>query len=436
MRTGLRAKIETGLNFMQVFKFGGASINSIERIENVASIVASEKSRPLLMVISAMGKTTNALEKVAEAFYGGRQDEALQLFEQVKNQHLNTAKYLLVKEHHPFTAAFNDICTEAEWLLHDRPVKGFDYYYDQIVCLGELFSTLLIAHCFREKGMATAWLDIRDVLKTDNNFRDAGIQWPATAKLANELIVPPLQNEGIVITQGFIGSTDENESTTLGREGSDYTAAILANLLKVEKVTIWKDVDAVLNADPRLFPGATPLPELTYDEVVEMAYYGAQVIHPKTMKPLYNAAIPLQVKSFIDPALPGTLISAKKAAKLPPILIRKNNQALLSFHTKDFSFVGEEPIGQWYAMLQRLHMRPNLIQNGAVQLMAVFDDHPEKIGQLAGLAEEVFDVTVRKGLSLFTIRHFDEASKSKYLGQFDPILVQQKPDTLQFLFAG
>ncbi|MCU0389291.1 MAG: aspartate kinase [Chitinophagaceae bacterium] len=420
---------------MEVFKFGGASINSIERIQNVVSIVKNHEKQPLLLVVSAMGKTTNALEKVAEAFFENKQGEALQLFEQIKTQHLNMAKYLLVKEFLSFSAAFGDICTEAEWLLHDRPVRGFDYYYDQIVCLGELFSTLLIAHTFRENGLPAEWLDVRDVLKTDNNFRDAGILWEETGSITESLLKPMLQNKKLVVTQGFIGCTDENESTTLGREGSDYSAAIFANLLRAEKVTIWKDVDAVLNADPKQFPEAVPMANLNYDEVVEMAYYGAQVIHPKTIKPLFNAGIPLQVKSFLDPNLKGTLIEGKKQGALPPILIRKSKQVLLTFHTKDFSFVGEKPVGQWYAILEKLHMRPNLTQNGAVRLMAVFDDHPEKIGQLAGEAESIFDVIVQKDLTLFTIRHYTQEAIQQYLGNKKPFLVQQTPETVQYLFA-
>jgi aspartate kinase len=193
-------------------------------------------------------------------------------------------------------------------------------------------------------------------------------------------------------------------------------------------------VDAVLNADPRLFPEATPLPHLSYDEVVEMAYYGAQIIHPKTMKPLYNAKIPLQVKSFLSPALPGTLINAKNPVSMPHVLIKKQKQVLMTFHTKDFSFVGEEPIGQWYTILEQLHMRPNLIQNGAVQLMAVFDEHPEKIGQLAAAAEEIFDVNVQPNLTLFTIRHYTQEAIDTYQGNRPTILVQQSPDTVQFLF--
>ena len=419
---------------MQVFKFGGASINSLERIKNVVDITTAEPERPILLVVSAMGKTTNALEKVAGAFYEGRNEDALLLFDQVKQQHLNSAKYLLVKEHHAFIAAFSAISTEAEWMLHDKAVQPYDYYYDQVVCLGELFSSILLTHVFREMGLNAGWIDIRDVLKTDDNFRDAAILWEQTALLTQSVLKPLLHQNNIVITQGFIGSTDENESTTLGREGSDYTAAIFASLLGAEKVTIWKDVDAVLNADPRLFPEAAPLPFLSYDEVVEMAYYGAQVIHPKTMKPLYNAKIPLQVKSFINPALPGTLINAKKPASIPPVLIKKDRQVLMTFHTKDFSFVGEKPIGQWYAILEQLHMRPNLIQNGAVQLMAVFDEHSEKIGQLAAAAEIIFDVTVQPNLTLFTIRHYTPEAIDMHKANRPTILVQQTPDTVQFLY--
>ena len=419
---------------MQVFKFGGASINSVERIKNVVDITMAEPERPVLLVVSAMGKTTNALEKVTGAFFEGRNEDALLLFEQIKQQHINIAKYLLVKEHHAFMAALSDISTEAEWMLHDKAVQPFDYYYDQVVCIGELFSTVLLTHVFREMGFPAQWIDIRDVLKTDNNFRDAGIVWEQTAQLTQSILKPMLYTGNIVITQGFIGCTDENESTTLGREGSDYTAAIFASLLGAEKVTIWKDVDAVLTGDPRLFPEAVPLPHLTYDEVVEMAYYGAQVIHPKTMKPLYNAKIPLQVKSFLNPNLPGTLIDHKKNGQLPPMLVKMEKQVLMTFHTKDFSFVGEEPIRQWYTLLQELHMRPNLIQNGAVQLMAVFDEHAEKTSMLAAAAEAIFDVTVQPNLTLFTIRHYTREAMEIHQGTRQTILLQQTPDTVQFLY--
>lgn len=418
---------------MQVFKFGGASINSIERIKKVIEISNNERVDPTLIVISAMGKTTNALEKVVSAFFDGRQDEALALFGQVKQQHLNVAKYLLVKQHHPFIAAFTEICTEAEWLLYDKPVQNFDYYYDQIVCLGELFSSTLLHHAFLEYGLKSIWIDVRDVLKTDDNFREAEINWGLTQQQTSHIIAPWLEERNLVITQGFIGSTDENESTTLGREGSDYTAAVFANLLGADKVTIWKDVDAVLNADPRLFPEAVPLAHLNYDEVVEMAFYGAQVIHPKTMKPLYNKNIPLQVKSFLNPVLPGTIINANKVKALPPVIISKANQVLMTFHSKDFSFTGEKLIGIWYELLAQLHLRPNLIQHGAVQFMAVFDENEDKIAQLAGLAEMYFDVTLQKGLHLFTIRHYTAAAIEKYIGNREWLLKQQTTSTIQLV---
>lgn len=419
---------------MRVFKFGGASIASIERMQQVVQLVQAEKGQPLLLVVSAAGKTTNALEKVAEAFFAGRQAEALELFDQVKKQHLNMAKYLLVTRHHAFMAQFNDLCTEAEWLLHDKPVRQYDYYYDQIVCLGELFSTTLLHFALAENGANSVWMDVRDILRTDNNYREAGIDWAYTQLQVSEQMQPLLQQHEVVITQGFIGSTADNESTTLGREGSDYSAAIFANMLQANALIIWKDVPAVLSADPKRFAHATPIEHLSYHEVVEMAYYGAQVIHPKTMKPLFKAGIPLQVKSFIDPSLPGTRIDMKRSAQLPPMLIHKAAQVLLTFQTKDFSFIGEGPIRQWYQLLQQLHLKPNLIQYGAIRLLAVLDDHPEKIGALAQAAEAYFDVTLQRDLQLFTIRHYTAEAINQYAPKGGVLLTQQTTETVQYLY--
>jgi aspartate kinase len=236
---------------MLVFKFGGASINSIDRIKNVAAILGDYKTEKILVIISAMGKTTNALEKVAEAFYARNNEAALQLFEHVKQQHLTTAKYLLVKEYNKCEARLTDFFTEVEWLLHDKPVRGYDYYYDQVVCCGELLSTCIVSHFLNEEGILNSWLDVRDIVRTDDNFRDAGIDWDYTETQVDERVIPLFDDYPIVITQGFIGSTADNESTTLGREGSDYSAAIFANLLNAETQTIWKDVPSVMNADPK-----------------------------------------------------------------------------------------------------------------------------------------------------------------------------------------
>lgn len=420
---------------MKVFKFGGASISTFQRIKGVVDITRSENTRPLLIVVSALGKTTNALETVARHFFEEKTDEALSIFEQIKKQHINLSKYLLVKQHHAFEAQFNDICTEAEWMLYDKPVRTYDYYYDQIVCLGELFSSTLLYHTFIEEGISASWIDVRDLLRTNDNFREGHIDMDISKANTEKLLKPLLKDSGMVITQGFIGSTDENESTTLGREGSDYTAAVFAKLLQATSLTIWKDVDAVLNADPRLFPEATPLPHLSYEEVVELAYYGAQIIHSKTMKPLYNARIPMYVKSFLNPSLPGTLIDNKREPDMPPMFIKKSNQVMMTFRTRDLSFAGEEPIGHWYNMLQELFMKPNLIQNGAVQLVAVFNDHPEKITELAIKAEQVFNVQVQRGLSIFTIRHYTPAAITRFASDFEPVLMQKTSDTVQYVYV-
>jgi aspartate kinase len=277
---------------MKVFKFGGASVNSVERIKNLADIMRMHQDEKTIVVVSAMGKTTNALEKVVESFHEGRKEEALQLFATVKKQHLTTAKYLLVTHYLDCERRLNDFFTEVEWLLHDKPARDFDYYYDQVVCTGELFSTAIVSAYLNEAGIHNQWVDVRDILRTDDDFRNANIDWEFSKTKVKEALIPILQLHNIILTQGFIGATDENESTTLGREGSDYTAAVFANMLDAEGLTIWKDVESVMNADPKHFADATPIRELNYTEVIEMAYYGAQVIHPKTIKPLENKRIP------------------------------------------------------------------------------------------------------------------------------------------------
>jgi aspartate kinase len=419
---------------MLVFKFGGASINSIDRIQNVGAIIRQNQSENILIIISAMGKTTNGLEKVAEAFYDRRTQDALGLFEQVKNQHLTTAKYLLVKEYNRCEAKLNDFFTEVEWLLHDKPVRGYDYYYDQIVCCGELLSTCIMSAFLGEIGIKNNWLDVRDVLRTDDNFRDAGIDWDYTETMVEEKVVPLFEQASIVITQGFIGSTSDNESTTLGREGSDYSAAIFANLLNAKSQTIWKDVPSVMNADPKQFDDAVPMPQLSYDEVIEMAYYGAQVIHPKTIKPLYEKNIPLLVKCFLDASLPGTVISKAPVKDLPPVIILKEKQVLINFRSKDYSFVGEHAVAKLYQVMEQLHLKPNMTQSGAISFTALFDDRDEKLQQLAATAEEIFDVQFRRDLTLLTIRHFNEAITGKLLEGKTPVVTQKTKETVQVVY--
>lgn len=417
---------------MQVYKFGGASVNSIERIQNVGNILQQKTdNEPLVIIISAMGKTTNALEKVAEVFFSGDTDNALRLFEVIKQQHLTTAKYLLVTHYNPCYTLLNDFFTEIEWLLHDKPVREFDYYYDQIVCIGELLSTGIVSFYLNEIGVTNTWLDVRDIVRTDNNFRDATIDWAKTKYAVESL---DFATNNIVLTQGFIGATDDNESTTLGREGSDFTAAIFANLLNANSLTIWKDVAGVMNADPKQFPDAELMPELSFEEVIEMAYYGAQVIHPKTIKPLQNKGIPLHVKCFLDINLPGTSIRQKLVKHLPPIIVVKNKQALIALHSQDFSFVGEQPMIELYKIFSQLKIKANLIQTEAISLQICLDDRKEKIEQLALAASTLFDIQVTKDLTLLTIRHYKEATLEQLTVGKQILLLQKTPETVQVLY--
>jgi aspartate kinase len=419
--------------FMKVFKFGGASVNSVDRIKNVGVIVGRFPGEKILIVVSAMGKTTNALEKVVEAFFIGRKDDALQLFEQVKQQHLTLAKYLLVTHYLECEKQLKDFFTEVEWLLHDKPVRDYDYYYDQVVCVGELLSSSIVSAYLNESRINNKWIDVRDVFRTDDDFRDANIDWIFTTERVNSLIKEEFKNTDIILTQGFIGATDENESTTLGREGSDYSAAVFANLLNAESQTIWKDVESVMNADPKQFPDALSIPELNYDEVIEMAYYGAQVIHPKTIKPLQNKGIPLYVKCFLNPDLPGTVIHNKPVNSLPSIIVLKEKQVMIEMISKDFSFVGEYHVGQLYQLFEKLHLRPGLTQNGAISFTCVLDDWPEKIEKLALEASNIFDVKVIKGLSLLTMRHYTKEGFDKLTGGKKILLLQRTQETVQAL---
>jgi aspartate kinase len=420
---------------MKVFKFGGASVSTAERIKNVGEILKKHSSEKILIVVSAMGKTTNALEKVVEAFYSGGQQKALELFKTIKEDHLALGKQLESPSNSPMNTHHSliDFFTEVEWLLHDKPVRNFDYYYDQVVCIGEILSSAIVSDYLNSAGISNQWIDVRDIIRTDDNFRDAKIDWDFTNKRVQESIVPLFEQTNIVLTQGFIGATDENESTTLGREGSDYSAAVFANILNAESQTIWKDVQGVMNADPKQYANARWIKELNYQEVIEMAYYGAQVIHPKTIKPLQNKHIPLYVRSFIHPDEEGTCIQSKNFNHLPPIIVYKHNQVLIELRSKDFSFVGEGLTAEVYKIFQSIKFKPNLIQSAAISLLCVVDDYSDKVQEFALKASDVFDVVVSKNLILLTIRHYNERILSELVGSNEVVLRQQTPETIQVL---
>ena len=418
---------------MKVFKFGGASTNSMDRIENLSHILENHKDEKILIVISAMGKMTNALEKVAEAFYEQRSEDALQLFYKIKNYHLDRLKYLITLQWQKATSQLNDFFTEVEWLLHDKPVKDYNYYYDQIVCTGELLSSTLISFYLNERKIPNQWIDVRDVLRTDDTFRDAKIDWEVSRKQVAERLAPLFDQNQFVVTQGFIGSTDENESTTLGREGSDFTAAIFADLLDAESVTIWKDVNGVMNADPKEFQEAVTIAELSYREVIEMAYYGAQVIHPKTIKPLQNKNIPLRVRSFLDLDLQGTVITQKSVSPLPPMIVYKRHQVLITLQTTDFSFVEGKPTAFLNKILDQVNIKPNLTQNTAISLMICIDDITEKTQKLALAASDIFEVQIQRDLLLLTIRHYTPEIINRLSKDREIILEQKTSETVQML---
>jgi aspartate kinase len=421
-------------DYMKVFKFGGASVDSVARIRNLASILKEFRSEKLLIVISAMGKTTNALEKVAESFYSGKTANALELFEQIKKQHFQIAESLESSNKRLLIQRMGDFFTEVEWLIQDKPVRSFGYYYDQIVCVGELLSTCIISDFLHASGIANRWVDVRDVFITNDQFQAADICWEKTGSRISDQILPLFDETGFVITQGFIGSTEANESTTLGREGSDYSAAIFANIMNAESLTIWKDVEGVMNADPKLFSDVIYIRELGYDEVIEMAFYGAQVLHPKTIKPLQNKNIPLRVKCFQDQHLPGTLIHSRHISELPPIIVIKQNQVLIHFISRDFSFVGEEGTARLYNILSSLHYQTNLVQTGAVILQLCVDDIEDKITKLTHEASQFFDVRVEKGLTLLTIRHYQKELLDKIIKNREIVLQQRSQETVQTLF--
>lgn len=391
---------------MHVYKFGGASIATPERMKALLPII-SDAPRPLILVVSAMGKTTNALEEIVRAACTDK-DRARALADALEQQHLDYARAVLSPE--GYAAALQALApffTELHWAVDDADAARFDYSYDQIVCAGELMSTRLLSLVLEEAGIANEWVDIRQVIRTDDNWREGRVDLDHSTAQAKALLRPVLDAGRIVVTQGFIGATANNESVTLGREGSDYTAALLAAMLGAEALSIWKDVAGLRNADPKLFPDTVQIPDITYAEVIEMAYYGAQVIHPKTIKPLHNAGIPLYVKCFLDKDERGTVIHAHETQlAYPPIIVWKREQVLLQVTTLDFSFITEDALSFIYDTFARLKLRVNMIQNAAISFIACLDNQPEKVAAVIAALEPMYKVRRNEDVSLMTIRHY------------------------------
>lgn len=391
---------------MRVFKFGGASLKDAAGVRNVANILQRYQNEQLVIIVSAMGKTTNALEDVINA-HAKQTGQAQELYDLVKKRHYDMMAELFEPNDEAF-AAVNDVFVEGEWVLEENPADDYDYMYDQIVCVGELVSSKIVAAYLNKIGLKTHWLDARDVVATDNTYREGWVIWDKTKAAAQKIVPPMLAEGGFVLTQGFIGSTSENFTTTLGREGSDYSAAIFSHCLDAESMTIWKDVPGVLNADPRLFDNVVKLDRLSYKEAIEMTYYGASVIHPKTIKPIQNKSIPLYVKSFLDPTAPGTEVSGDAEDIYPPIVVVEKNQCLLQISTRDFSFVAEHHMAKLFGLLATHRIIVNSMQNTAISFTICVPNVAERIEKFSREIADEFSVKKQDGLELITIRHYTD----------------------------
>ena len=414
---------------MRIFKFGGASVKDAEGIRNVHSVLQTVGFEDVLLVVSAMGKTTNTFEIVIKNYFD-KSPELQSSVQEVKKYHNQILLDLFEDEKNAVFTDVNSLFSGLDHFLNQNKSPNYNFVYDQVVSYGELISTTIISHYMSFMGIKTQWLDVRNFIKTDTTYRDANVDWDLTQKNISKNVKKKILN----VTQGFLGSDENNFTTTLGREGSDYTAAIFAYCLNAENVTIWKDVPGVMNADPRYFENASLLNQISYREAIELAFYGATVIHPKTLQPLQKKEIPLFVKSFINPTLPGTSVS--KGADLEPHLpcfIVKKNQLLLSLSSIDFSFIMEENISEIFALLHLYKMKVSLIQNSAISFSVCIDDKFGNFNELKTILSKKFQIAYNENVSLYTIRHFDEKAAQMVEQNKDVLLKQVSRETMQII---
>ena len=412
---------------IQVFKFGGASVKDAAGVENVALILQSHLDFPLVVVISAMGKTTNALERVLKQYR--TQAEHLPELQTLKHYHASIMHALFPEGHAVFGAA-RRLFQELESKLNRD--YAYDEVYDQVVSYGELLSTVIVYHFLREKGLVCEWIDARDYIMTDNTFREGKVDWPHTREAIQPLLSRP-GKAGFLITQGFIGRSENGLTTTLGRDGSDFSAAIFAACLHAESVTIWKDVPGVMNADPKRISTVKAFTELPFQEAAEMTYYGASVIHPKTIRPLAIQGIPLFVKSFDDPSLPGTKIHECLVRDLPPLIVFKDNQCLISCKVTDYTFITEDHLRQVFSILTSLNLRINVMQNSAISFSFCIDFRESKLKALLAKLQPDFEVYYNTGLTLVTVKNYDAETFQYYRNRPGVLLEQSSRSTLQVL---
>lgn len=408
---------------MKIFKFGGASVKDAESVKNVAVVLESQGFEKCLLVVSAMGKTTNALEKVVE-YYFAKEDYHAEI-EKVKQNHLDISNGLF-QENHPVFAEISLFFDDIESFLRRNKSPNYNFVYDQVVSCGEMISSKILSEYLNDIQFKNTWLDARDYIKTDSSYREGNIDWEETQKNISALN----PNESYV-TQGFIGSESNNFTVTLGREGSDYSAAVFAYCLDAEAMTIWKDVPGVMTGDPRKFENVSLLSNISYEEAIEMAYYGASVIHPKTLQPLQQKNIPFYVKSFLDPSKPGTKVGNTDKNRFEESYILKDNQHLMRIATRDFSFIAEEHLSQIFALLAKYKIKISLMQNSAISLALCLEDKYNHIDELNKELQMAFDSEMVKNVSLFTVRNANLEDINKFYENKNILLEQISKKTVQ-----
>ena len=415
---------------MKVFKFGGASVNSAPAVRNMANIVRQYLGDDtLVVVVSAMGKTTNMLEQLVPGVNPSTQHPAL--LQQVKDYHYTIVHDLFPDTAHPVYTSVEELFTQLEQHSSMSPTD-YNFDYSQTVCYGELISTIIISHYLNSIGLENKWVDVRDIIHTDNQYREGIVDFTTTQHNARTLLLP--DSPRLIVTQGFIAGSADGHTSTLGREGSDYSASILSYCLCAKSMTIWKDVSGFLNADPKYFPDTVKIEQIPYKEAIELAYYGASVIHPKTVKPIQNKDIQLHIKSFLNPNAPGSVIGPFSTIQpLTPLYIIKNNQTLLSILPKDFSFIAEDNLQTIFKALAELNIRVNLMQNTALSFSLCIDDNPMLLTRLRDRLQEQFRLRYNQGLQLITIRYYTQEIIDRIVGTRTILLQQRTRTTAQLI---
>ncbi len=417
---------------MNVYKFGGASVKDADGVKNLFKIINTQKEN-LIIVVSAMGKMTDALEVLCNAYFHKTGDTASAL-QRIKDFHQNIINDLFGTAADDINHLVDNLYCELQNILDSDPSLSYDYEYDRIICFGELLSTTIISAYMERQGRKAKFVDIRKCLITDQNYRNACVNLELSSQLCRKTF--SFQDTFIYITQGFIAGTTTNQTTTLGREGSDYTAALLANLLDAESVTIWKDVPGIMNADPKLYKDTEIISKMSYKEAIELSNCGAKVIHPKTIKPLQNKGIPLYVRSFLYPESHGTVIrELDERLNLPPIFIDKGNQLLLTLSPRDFSFIAEEKLSRIFAILAKYRLRLNLMQTSAITFSFCIDLNEAIFESFINELHDEYEVLYNKNVRLLTIRHYNEDVITRLTAHKNILVEQRSRLTARFVVA-